>query len=208
MASDRPRRRSRRTQRGRPRALERVLGSITFRGSIASSGSSASSFWKRSRARRSAQVRHRRPGVRQGIVVRSPCRSDRPRAARRLRARLVRYYKEEGGADGLVIELPKGGYAPVFKHRDPGAVGRRSIGRPSPREYDNASHDVRGRPRGSTGWLRGEMPKKDGSNWSRPDRKPPTRATIRTRVTPSGMSRCSSRAACARRATGCASRSI
>jgi hypothetical protein len=48
--------------------------------------------------------------------------------ARRLRARLVRYYKEEGGADALVIELPKGGYAPVFKHRDPGATARRSIG--------------------------------------------------------------------------------
>ncbi|HVD93273.1 MAG TPA: tetratricopeptide repeat protein [Vicinamibacterales bacterium] len=48
--------------------------------------------------------------------------------ARRLRARLVRYYKEEGGGDALVIELPKGGYAPVFKHRDPGVGARRSIG--------------------------------------------------------------------------------
>src|SRR5262249_28994130 len=38
--------------------------------------------------------------------------------ARRLRARLVRYYREEGGADALVIELPKGGYAPVFKNRE------------------------------------------------------------------------------------------
>ena len=46
--------------------------------------------------------------------------------ARRLRARLARYYREEGGADGLVIELPKGGYAPVFKNREPGALGRRS----------------------------------------------------------------------------------
>ena len=35
--------------------------------------------------------------------------------ARRLRARLVRYYHEEGGPDGIVIELPKGGYAPVFR---------------------------------------------------------------------------------------------
>ena len=39
--------------------------------------------------------------------------------ARRLRARLARYYREEGGADTLVIELPKGGYTPVFKPRDP-----------------------------------------------------------------------------------------
>ena len=47
--------------------------------------------------------------------------------ARRLRARLVRYYREEGGADPVVIELPKGGYAPVFRVRDSTSVGRRSI---------------------------------------------------------------------------------
>ncbi len=35
--------------------------------------------------------------------------------ARRLRARLARYYEEEGSRDGVVIEMPKGGYAPVFK---------------------------------------------------------------------------------------------
>lgn len=48
--------------------------------------------------------------------------------ARRLRTRLVRYYREEGGGDPLVIELPKGGYAPVFRMRDAGASARRSIG--------------------------------------------------------------------------------
>ena len=48
--------------------------------------------------------------------------------ARRLRARLVRYYREEGGTDAVVIELAKGGYAPVFKLRDPATTGRRSIG--------------------------------------------------------------------------------
>jgi serine/threonine-protein kinase len=48
--------------------------------------------------------------------------------ARRLRARLVRYYREEGAADPIVIELPKGGYAPVFKKRDASQSGRRSIG--------------------------------------------------------------------------------
>src|SRR5213593_28397 len=37
--------------------------------------------------------------------------------ARRLRARLVRYYREEGGADEWIIELPKGGYSPMFKRR-------------------------------------------------------------------------------------------
>jgi TolB-like protein/Tfp pilus assembly protein PilF len=36
--------------------------------------------------------------------------------ARRLRARLARYYREEGQGDELVIDLPKGGYAPTFKH--------------------------------------------------------------------------------------------
>jgi TolB-like protein/Tfp pilus assembly protein PilF len=34
--------------------------------------------------------------------------------ARRLRAQLARYYREEGHADEVLIELPKGGYAPVF----------------------------------------------------------------------------------------------
>lgn len=35
--------------------------------------------------------------------------------ARRLRARLTRYYAEEGQHDSILIELPKGGYSPVFK---------------------------------------------------------------------------------------------
>src|SRR6202521_5632128 len=35
--------------------------------------------------------------------------------ARRLRAQLARYYHDEGPADELVIELPRGGYAPVFR---------------------------------------------------------------------------------------------
>ena len=48
--------------------------------------------------------------------------------ARRLRARLVRYYREEGGTDALVIELPKGGYTPVFKNREATGSSRRSLG--------------------------------------------------------------------------------
>ena len=35
--------------------------------------------------------------------------------ARRLRARLARYYQEEGQGDSLVVELPKGGYTPSFR---------------------------------------------------------------------------------------------
>src|SRR5206468_7388308 len=35
--------------------------------------------------------------------------------ARRLRARLGRYYDEEGRGDEFRIELPKGGYAPQFQ---------------------------------------------------------------------------------------------
>ena len=49
--------------------------------------------------------------------------------ARRLRAKLVRYYREEGRADETVIELPKGGYAPVFKQRDTPVLIKRT-GRP------------------------------------------------------------------------------
>src|SRR6185436_11875684 len=48
--------------------------------------------------------------------------------ARRLRAKLERYYHEEGRADELIIELPKGGYAPVFKRRDTPVLVKRSIG--------------------------------------------------------------------------------
>jgi TolB-like protein/Flp pilus assembly protein TadD len=47
--------------------------------------------------------------------------------ARRLRAKLVRYYREEGRADETQIELPKGGYAPVFKQRDTPVLIKRSV---------------------------------------------------------------------------------
>ncbi len=47
--------------------------------------------------------------------------------ARRLRARLERYYRDEGAGDAVVIDLPKGGYAPVFRNRDASAAGRRSM---------------------------------------------------------------------------------
>jgi serine/threonine-protein kinase len=48
--------------------------------------------------------------------------------ARRLRTRLMRYYREEARPDELVIELPKGGYAPAFKHHEPSGMAKRSIG--------------------------------------------------------------------------------
>jgi len=38
--------------------------------------------------------------------------------ARRLRARLEKYYREEGQHDEIVVDLPKGGYAPVFRKRE------------------------------------------------------------------------------------------
>jgi len=47
--------------------------------------------------------------------------------ARRLRAKLVRYYQEDGRRDEVIIDLPKGGYAPVFKQREISAVAKRSI---------------------------------------------------------------------------------
>jgi serine/threonine-protein kinase len=40
--------------------------------------------------------------------------------ARRLRARLTRYYREEGRGDEILIELPKGGYAPLFQQVEAG----------------------------------------------------------------------------------------
>jgi TolB-like protein/tetratricopeptide (TPR) repeat protein len=52
----------------------------------------------------------RRPDydVRQDSVVRNE--------AGKLRARLAEYYVDEGAADALIIELPKGGYKPAFRH--------------------------------------------------------------------------------------------
>ncbi len=45
--------------------------------------------------------------VRQDSVVRNE--------AGKLRSRLAEYYVDEGAADGLIIELPKGGYKPAFR---------------------------------------------------------------------------------------------
>jgi serine/threonine-protein kinase len=47
--------------------------------------------------------------------------------ARRLRARLARYYRDEGNSDELIIDLPKGGYAPVFRLRDEAPPTKRSL---------------------------------------------------------------------------------
>jgi len=44
--------------------------------------------------------------------------------ASRLRARLAEYYVGEGKDDGIVIELPKGGYIPVFRLRNPASSPR------------------------------------------------------------------------------------
>ena len=44
--------------------------------------------------------------------------------ARRLRNQLTRYYREEGHDDPMVIELPKGGYTPIFRASKPGPAKR------------------------------------------------------------------------------------
>lgn len=44
--------------------------------------------------------------------------------ARRLRSRLSRYYREEGQNDEIIIELPKGGYEPLFQERETLAMKR------------------------------------------------------------------------------------
>jgi len=48
--------------------------------------------------------------------------------ARRLRAKLVQYYADEGRADTITIEIPKGGYAPLFKKREAAIPARRTVG--------------------------------------------------------------------------------
>jgi adenylate cyclase len=69
------------------------------------------------------EVFGRRPGFdpRQDSVVRTE--------AARLRVRLSQYYVGEGTADQLVIELPKGGYTPVFHEAQKTALAcRRASG--------------------------------------------------------------------------------
>jgi serine/threonine-protein kinase len=48
--------------------------------------------------------------------------------ARRLRARIRQYYAEEGIEDSIVIELPKGGYAPMIKERGAGGTSSHAGG--------------------------------------------------------------------------------
>lgn len=47
--------------------------------------------------------------------------------ARRLRARLTQYYREEGQDDQVVIDLPKGRYTPHFKARERTPSQKRSV---------------------------------------------------------------------------------
>src|SRR4051812_3435179 len=112
------------------RQLERVLGSVAFR-QVDRLKRFLNFIVSESLAGRGHQLKEYVIGVQ----VFDKDSSFDPRAdpivrvqARRLRARLVRYYHEEGGGDALIIELPKGGYAPVFKNREAIAAGRRSMG--------------------------------------------------------------------------------
>src|SRR3954467_6005098 len=109
--------------------LDRVLGSGTFR-QVDCPKRVLSFVVTETRAGRGDQLKEYVIGVQ----VFDKDSSFDPRAdpivrvqARRLRARLVRYYREEGGTDGVAIELPKGGYTPVFKNREGQAAGRRSM---------------------------------------------------------------------------------
>ena len=70
--------------------------------------------------------------------------------ARRLRARLARYYRDEGRNDEILIELPKGGYAPTFqkaeatepKHSVAAVLFSRNTVAVVPFEDDSPEHDL------------------------------------------------------------------
>src|SRR5512141_1546657 len=109
--------------------LERILSSPTFR-----QGDKLKRFLKFIVLEAVAGRRHELKEYVIGVQVFGKEESFDPRTdpivrvqARRLRAKLVRYYREEGRADELVIELPKGGYAPVFKQRDAPVLIKRSV---------------------------------------------------------------------------------
>jgi len=61
--------------------------------------------------------------------------------ARRLRERLERYYREEGQHDEIVIDLPKGGYAPVFRRRAVNAPPR-PLAAPAPQDSTVMVHPI------------------------------------------------------------------
>jgi serine/threonine-protein kinase len=61
--------------------------------------------------------------------------------ARRLRERLERYYREEGQHDEIVIDLPKGGYAPVFRRREVNAPPR-PLAAPAPQDSTVMVHQI------------------------------------------------------------------
>src|SRR5262252_8739387 len=46
--------------------------------------------------------------------------------AGRLRARLAEYYLGDGSGDAVIIELPKGGYVPVFRRPEEARAGPKS----------------------------------------------------------------------------------
>ena len=58
--------------------------------------------------------------------------------ARRLRSRLSEYYAGPGMNDAIVIDLPKGGYAPVFHPRTAVAAGEEVVAEPAVRETAEA----------------------------------------------------------------------
>src|SRR5215469_18959745 len=53
--------------------------------------------------------------------------------AARLRARLGEYYLNGGRTDPLIIEIPKGGYAPVFREIPPPGIDSGDVTTGSPR---------------------------------------------------------------------------
>jgi tetratricopeptide (TPR) repeat protein len=57
--------------------------------------------------------------------------------AGRLRSRLIEYYAREGSDNALVIDLPKGGYVPVFHQRAADAAGDPGRTAPGPRQAGN-----------------------------------------------------------------------
>jgi len=72
------------------------------------------------------------------------------RQARALREKLADYYAGEGSEDTLRIEVPKGGYVPVFRRVEPGA--------PAPKDSKEgtapAPPDVKQPPQPGAGWSR------------------------------------------------------
>jgi TolB-like protein len=74
--------------------------------------------------------------------------------ATKLRGRLEEYYREDGAAEPVVIDFPRGGYVPQFRYREVAVVAEEAEGAATPGGVPAAAHDVLVIPRRGPSWAK------------------------------------------------------